>query len=129
MKQILLLLFICFIFSCCEKDDCKKVGMVEIEERIIPDTVMNYEHVQIMIKASATNGCWSDLYVELKEKELFEYSMKAYGTFTCCDVCACPATMVYKDTVIDFQPTQKGTYYFNISELRNKIDVDTMIVK
>lgn len=130
MKKILLPLFVCLVFSGCEKDNYKKIDMVEIEETIIPDTVINYEHVQIKIKASAADLCWSDLFVELKEIELFKYSIKSYGTFTCREGgCVCAGMMLFKDTIINFQPTQKGTYLFNISETRNRIVVDTMIVK
>jgi hypothetical protein len=131
VKKILILLFICFLFPCCDNEDCTKITTVEIEEeRSIPDTVLNNEQVQIIIKASATNLCWRDLYVEFKEKDQFEYSLKAYGTYTCCKGgCACAASMLYMDTVIYFQPTQKGTYLFNISETRNRIVIDTMIVK
>ena len=131
MKQGLFLLFICLLFSSCKDvDDCTKTGQVQIEEWFIADTAMINENIKINIKASATNLCWSDLYIELIEKEQREYSIKAYGTFTCCDGgCACPMAMLYHDTVIDFQPSQRGTYIFNISELKNRIEVDTMIVK
>jgi len=105
--------------------------MVCIEnERVIPETIENMESSQIQIKASAGSSCWSDLYVELRKLDLFEYSIKAYGTFTCHKGgCACPAVMVYKDTIIDFQPTQVGMYLFTISETKNKVDIDTMIVQ
>jgi hypothetical protein len=130
MKQIVILMFISIIFSCRNDNDCTKIGMVAIEdERSIPDTVIINEQVPIKIKASATNWCWSDLYIEFKEKDQFEYSLKAFGTFTCCeDVCACPPTMLYMDTLIYFQPTQKGAYLFRISETSNRIVTDTIIV-
>jgi hypothetical protein len=131
MKHILIPLLYCLLLSCCDDDNCTKIGMVEIEkERSIPDTALTNEQIEIKIKASATNLCWSDLYVEFKETDQFEYSLSAYGTYTCCEgECACPAAMLYMDTVINFQPTQKGTYFFNISETRNRIVTDTMIVK
>ncbi|MCF6353436.1 MAG: hypothetical protein L3J06_10530 [Cyclobacteriaceae bacterium] len=103
--------------------------MVEIDERSIPDTVANNEYIKINVKASAVNLCWGDLYVELKENKPFEYDVKAYGTFTCCDKCACPTAMLYMDTIIDFQPTQKGLYLFHVSELQSKITTDTMVVR
>jgi hypothetical protein len=105
--------------------------MVWIEdERFIPDTVENMESVPIKIKASAGSLCWSDLYVELRKLDAFEYSIKAFGTFTCHKGgCACPDMFVYKDTIIYFQPTQAGMYLFSISETENKVDIDTMIVQ
>lgn len=94
---------------------------------MIPDTVLNMEHSQIMVEAEATNGCWSDLYIELSKIKDFEYSVKAYGTYEGCGTC--PDIMIIKDTIFDFQPTQKGTYLFKISERTDKIFVDTIIVK
>jgi hypothetical protein len=130
MKHILILIFLCFIFSC-DDDDYSRITMVGIEnERVVPDTAENMESVQIKIKASAGSLCWSDLYVELRELDTFEYSIKAFGTFTCHKGgCACPDMMVYKDTIIYFQPTQEGLYLFSISETKNKVDIDTMIVQ
>ena len=115
----------------CNDDDYSRITLVCIEnERFIPDTAENMESVPIKIKASAGSSCWSDLYVELRELEAFEYSIIAFGTFTCHKGgCACPDVMVYKDTIIYFQPTQVGMYLFSISESRNKVDIDTMIVQ
>ena len=115
------------ILSCSDDDCIKRIGMVSIGERIIPDTVMSLDNSQVMIEAEATNGCWSDLYLELNKTDEFEYSLKAYGTYE--SYGACPDIMVYKDTIINFQPTQKGVYLFRISELPNRIIVDTIIVE
>jgi hypothetical protein len=130
MKLILVPTIIFLLLVSCDDHAYRKIGMVEIEkERSIPDTVVYNEHAQIKIKASAPNWCWSDLYVEFKEMDQFEYSLKAYGTYTCRKGgCFCPAAMLYKDTVIYFQPSQKGTYLFYISETRNRIVIDTMIL-
>jgi hypothetical protein len=88
------------------------------------------EPVQISVKASATNLCWSDLYVELGAQDAFTYSLQSYGTFSCCQgLCVCPDQMLYKDTVITFQPAQKGKYYFNIAEPQGSVVFDSMIVE
>src|SRR5688500_14427186 len=122
MKETLFLILVSLILCCCEKDDCKSVRRVQIEEAMIPDTVTIDEPIQIAVKAAATNLCWSDLYVELKEKQQFEYSLQAYGTVTCCeDGCVCPASMLYKDTTLTFSPTQRGMYLFHISETRDRV--------
>lgn len=129
MKRILFLIFLSLSLYRCEEDDSKSIGQVEIEEAMIPDTVAIGGHIEIVVKASATSLCWSDLYVELKEKQQFEYSLKSYGTFTCHeDVCACAAAMLYRDTILTFQPAEKGRYFFHVSETRNRVVIDTMIV-
>jgi hypothetical protein len=129
MKGTLFLILACLILCGCEKDDCKSIRAVQIDEAIIPDTVTIDGPIQIAVKAAATNLCWSDLYVELKEKQQFEYFLKSYGTVTCCeDGCVCPASMLYKDTTLAFQPSQRGMYLFHISETSDRVVVDTMIV-
>jgi hypothetical protein len=127
MKVILICILISLLYSCSEDDCIKRITMVGIGERTIPDTVIRLNHAQIKLEAEATSGCWSDLYIELNEIKEFEYSIKAYGTFESCGIC--PHNMVYKDTVIDFQPTQTGVYLFKISELPDRIIFDTIIVE
>jgi hypothetical protein len=127
MKKILFSALLVVLYSCAEDDCIKRIDMVGIGERTIPDTIFNLDHAQLILKAEAINGCWSNLYLELNENNDFEYTLKAYGTYESCG--ACPSVMVYQDTIIDFHPTQTGTYLFKISELPNQIVVDTIIVK
>ena len=129
MKRTVFLILLSLSLYCCEKDERQRIGQVGIEEVMIPDTVTIDGPVEIAVKASATNLCWSNLYVELKEKQQFEYSLQSFGTFTCYkEGCACPAAMRYRDTILNFQPPKKGRYFFHISETRNRVVVDTMIV-
>ena len=126
--KALIICVLAIILSSCSDDNCEKqVGMVGIAEWTIPDTVLNFENSQIIVKAVASNGCWSNLYLELNEINEFEYSLKAYGTYESCG--ACPDIMVYHDTIIDLQPMQRGSYIFNISELPDRQIIDTIIVK
>ena len=131
MEKTFILAFICVTLISCEREmnDCPSVHMAQIEDAIIPDTVSMDELVQISVEASATNLCWSNLYVELKAEDAFTYSLQSYGTFSCCvELCACPESMLYKDTLITFQPAQKGKYFFNIAETQGRVAVDSMIV-
>jgi hypothetical protein len=128
MKANLLFILIFLFLSCCDDDNCiKRIGMINISETMIPDTVMNFDNIQIVAEAEATSGCWSDLYIELNETGKLEYSIKAFGTYKSCGICPC--IMVYKYTAINFQPTQKGVHLFKIYQLPNRIIVDTMIVE
>jgi hypothetical protein len=103
--------------------------MVQIYSSDIADTVIQNESTSIKINASAPNGCWSNLFVEIKSESTFDYSVKAYGTFSCREGgCACPDILVGMDTIINFQPTQKGEYVFNVYTSKDSITIDTMIV-
>ena len=104
--------------------------MVQIENFNIADTVLQNESVPISIKASANNGCWGELFVEFKNEDPFEYSIKSFGTYSCYEGgCACPAVMVYHDTIIDFLPIEKGTYLIRIQKNLNTAVTDTLIVR
>ena len=132
MKAILTAILLCLMISCLdEKDDyvyyIKKIGAVQIDEALIPDTAKNLEFVQIKSRASANNGCWKDLNFELKAINTYEYTLKAYGTYESYGVC--PDIMVYRDTIIQFKPIQKGSYLFYITRKPSEIDIDTMLVE
>ena len=133
MKVLLIFILTSLLLSC-NKDDYHTgismygSGQVGIRETNIPDTVTIFDQVQISAKAEAINGCWSDLYFNFNESGEFEYSLEAYGKYTNLNG-VCPDIMVYKDTMINFQPTQKGKYFFNVSRFKDSIIVDTMIVK
>ena len=130
MRYIFAPFLILFILTGCHKKDCTSIGPVAIVNAMIPDTVLNQQNVPLRIKAIGASLCWSDLYVELKEEAPLQYSLNAFGTFTCCDgFCACPTSVIYKDTTVYFKPSQPGTYLFLISYSINNVDIDTMIVK
>ena len=112
----------------CKKECKKNTTVASIAERAIPDTSMVNEDVELSVKA--LTYCYDDdLYVELNDKEQFSYTLKAYASSICCNgECVCPTAIKYKDTLIHFQPAQKGTYLFYITERKDIIKVDTMIV-
>jgi hypothetical protein len=130
MRNFFLILFICLFFNNCERNPyTKEIGMVQIYNSQIADTAFQNENSDIRIIASAPNGCWSNLFVEMKSHSSFKYTIKAYGTFSCREGgCACPDILVGMDTIIRFQPTQKGEYIFNVYTIKDSITVDTMIV-
>lgn len=129
MRLIFYVILIILTVSCSVESDnyIKRKDIVHISEALIPDTSNNLEIVQIRAKAVETNGCWSDLYFVMEKKSEFEYSLKALGTYESNGVC--PTVMVYKDTIIDFMPTHKGIYFFQIIQSKDKIKLDTMYVE
>jgi hypothetical protein len=130
MKTLILIIVITIIFltatGCVKDPSIERLGMVQIENSIITDTLLIYETATAAIKASATNGCWSNLFVEFKRADTYTYSIKAFGVFESGG--ACPAVMVYHDTIIDFQLYEKGTYIFRIQKNPNNFITDTLIV-
>lgn len=128
MRAYVLLILIFILISCSKNENSdRNIGMVGICEVIIPDTVTSLEKIQVYAKAEATNGCWGNLHLELNKVNEFEYSIKAFGTFESSG--ACPEVMVYKDSVLDFQPMQKGICIFKISQSPNLIVIDTLVIE
>jgi hypothetical protein len=105
----------------------KGTSIVYIDEYSIPDTATNLVSTQIKAHAYETNGCWRNLYFELIKDNTFEYEVTAYGSYESSG--ACPDVMVYRDTVINFKPSQKGLYLFHIHTEPKVIKTDTMIVR
>jgi hypothetical protein len=128
MRAYVFLILIFISISCSKNENSdRNIGMVGISEVIIPDTVTSLENIQVYAKAEATNGCWNNLYLDLSKVNEFEYYIKAFGTFESSG--ACPEVMVYKDSVIDIQPMQKGIYIFKISQSPNLIVIDTLVIE
>ena len=127
MKNLFYVALIILFFIGCE-EDCEKLRNSHISKKTIPKTASVLDTVQLEVTAFASNGCWSDLFVELNQQSAFEYTVEAFGTLTCCDECVCPQVEVEADTIINFVPDQKGVYLFYVSQLNNQIDVDTLIV-
>ncbi len=105
----------------------KKVDAVNISTISIPKTSSVSQKIQIYAQAEAPNGCWSNLYFALNKYDAFNYELSAFGTFESLGYCA--EMMVYKDSVIEFEPNAKGTYYFHITQVPYKVNVDTLIVE
>lgn len=127
MKNVFRIALIILLFMGCE-EDCEELRKSNISEKNIPKTASVSETVQLEVTAFASNGCWSDLYVELNQQSTFIFTIEAFGTVTCCDECACPGVEVETDTIINFVPEETGTYLFYVSKLNNQIDIDTLAV-
>jgi hypothetical protein len=130
MKLILFLSILFSIISCVAKNEnyFKKTDVIAISKYSIPDSSIVFDTIQIEAKAEEPNGCWSNLNFVLSKSKDFEYRLKAFGTFESKGG-VCPAVMVYKDTLIDFLPTQKGIYLFYVNETPSQVKIDTLIVK
>jgi hypothetical protein len=102
-------------------------GQIYISEFNKPDTVSIFNEVQIYAKAQAMNGCWHDITFDFEKLNNFEYSIKAFALYTNYSG-KCPEVLVIQDTIIYFQPTQKGSYIFNIFNTQDSVTVDTLIV-
>lgn len=128
LRTNFILVLLTFLVSCVDNQDnfVKKRLPVDIHESTIPTTGEINQDVQFDLRAQATNGCYSDLEIELIEINSRHFLFKATGLFQSNGIC--PATMVYKDTIITLRPTMTGKYFFQTNEDPFEIRKDTIYI-
>lgn len=128
MKIYLFFLLVCLMVCCKDPADqyVKRFDRVDITKISIPDTAINQQRLWIRAMAQADNGCWSNLYFELKKTKEFEYTLTAYGTYESFGKCS--TKIVTQDTVISFLPKQTGTYHFLIARESDKTEKDSVVI-
>ncbi len=117
LKNIkLILILLAILFSCVDNQDnfSTRIVPVEIYESSVPTSGTVNQDIQILLKAQATNGCYSNLEVNLIKIDSRHFLIKAKGVFKTNGIC--PDVMVYKDTILNFKPTSTGDYFFQINE-------------
>jgi hypothetical protein len=116
LKNIMpILILLTILFSCDDHANfMTRIAPIDIYESTIPTSGTVNQDIQILLKAQATNGCYSDLEISLIEIDSRHFLIKATGLFKTNGIC--PNVMVYKDTVINFKPTSTGDYFFQINE-------------
>jgi hypothetical protein len=115
------------LISCTSKDNHVKMTVpVTISKIVMPGKAQLNQAIDIQLTAEATDGCYRDLKIAMTEIDSTHFLFKATGMFETYG--ACPAIMVYSDTIIYFKPTLKGKYYFQTNENPAKIMRDTLEV-
>jgi hypothetical protein len=131
MKPVIFIIIVLVSLSCLKLSNneyyIRMTSEVEISHVIMPDTVDNNSPAEIIVRAKAPNGCWSDLNFILTKDNLYEYSLKAFGIYE--SYGSCPEVIVYGDSTITFQPDQAGLYKFYIYKGYNDLEIDTLIVR
>jgi len=125
--KLIFLLGIAPILSCDDRDPPKSRRLrVEIYRSDIPPRGTVGQQIPIEASLSATNGCYSDLEMEMVEIDSRHYLLKATGAFITFG--ACPEEMVYQDTIVYFQPTLPGAYFFQVNQAPFDVRRDTLLV-
>ena len=122
--------FLIALITSCLRDDefyVKRTDLIHITEYSIPDSATVADTVQITATAQENNGCWRDLDFSFQQVGDSVYALSAYGTYE--SYGTCPQVIVSIDTVINFTPTQRGTYIFHVARDSYIAEVDTMFVK
>lgn len=132
MRKLFLFLAIPLLLSSCNLDGDSHeqyTGYVSVYETQIPDSAMVSENISILAKASAPNGCWSNLNIYLGKSASVDtlYGISATGFFESYDG-ICADVLVTKETTFDFKADTVGTYIF-VSYLASlATSMDTLVV-
>ena len=123
-----LMLLLGCLFTDCETPENEFEGTIplEIKEVTIPETGQLNSNIQILAYTEASNGCFKDLKITLREINSQFFLLRATSFFESTN--ACPAGMVSLDTTIVFKPASAGTYYFQTNEDPFRVKLDTLVV-
>jgi hypothetical protein len=109
------LISLILLVSCHEESDVRNnLRSVKIYESVFPENGLVNQPISLLLKAEATNGCYSDFKFSLKKVEDFKYEITATARYQSNG--ACPDVMVYADSTIQFTTAVSGEYLFLINK-------------
>ena len=91
----------------------KYTGYVSVVETIIPDSAVAGQTIPLYARATAPNGCWSDIKIHLGKATFADtvYGISSTGLYESYDN-LCFEILVSADTTFHFKPDSSGTYLF-----------------
>lgn len=116
LKALSLLMPMLLILASCDPSGEsyeKFTGYVSIVETNIPDSGVVGQTVPIFARASAPNGCWSDLKIYFGKSETIDtiYGISSTGLYESQNG-LCTDIIISADTTFGFKPDSSGTYIF-----------------
>ncbi len=116
LKTYSLLIPLLLILASCDpagESHEKFTGYVSVMETIIPDSGVVGQTVPVFARASAPNGCWSDLKIFLGKSVTDDtiYGISATGLYESYNG-LCTDIIISTDTTFGFKPDSSGTYIF-----------------
>ena len=100
--------------------------VIPIEERMVPENGVVNTPLNISVRASAENGCWSNIHFRLEEKDERRYEIVALADFE--SYGECPDIVVSGDTLLTLTPTEPRNYFNKVWMSTTKYELDTIVV-
>ena len=97
-----------------------------ITAKSIPAAGKVGETLNIIATAEAYSDCWSNLMLNFKESETLEYHLYATGNYE--SYGTCNATIITRDSIIEFKPLTAGKYVVKTMRSPQWIETDTIFV-
>ncbi|MBK6345189.1 MAG: hypothetical protein IPN08_04900 [Bacteroidales bacterium] len=116
LKLFISFLLVPFIIVSCDlngESHEKYTGYVSVVETIIPDSAWTGQSVPVYARATAPNGCWSDLKLYLGKSVVADtvYGISATGLYESYNG-LCTEVLISDDTTFNFKPEVSGMYLF-----------------
>ncbi len=100
--------------------------MIPIDERMVPKNAVVNTPLNISVRATAENGCWSNIHFRLEEKDERRYEIFALADFE--SYGDCPAIAVSGDTILKLTPSEPRNYFIKVWMSPTKYELDTIVV-
>ena len=123
-------LLLCILaVSCLHDDDDARFVLIPVdtEASTVADTGVVNEDIEAEITVVATNGCYSDLRVELEQRDANHFIVK--GVALNHKWPACADVMVYRTGKLTFRAATAGLYYFQMNQAPFDIRIDTIVIR
>lgn len=114
--------------SCTSKEDTiSTFRPVYVEVNSMPARGRVNEPIEIHLTAIASNGCYSNLIVNMTLSSARTIVISGNGLAE--SSLACPTVLVESDTVLHFTPMMEGEYYFQFNKGPLPVRLDTLVVQ
>lgn len=100
--------------------------MIPIDERMVPKNAVVNTPLNISVRATAENGCWSNIHFRLVENDERRYEIFALADFE--SYGDCPAIAVSGDTILKLTPSEPRNYFIKVWMSPTKYELDTIVV-
>lgn len=101
--------------------------IIPIDERVVPAEGQVNRPVDIYLRSTLDNGCWSNISFLLKEDKEQHFSVWALADFE--SYGTCPTVEVTGDTILSFTPEVTGEHVFFFWKNLHEYETDTIMIK
>jgi hypothetical protein len=100
--------------------------VIPLDQKSVPETATVNTPLSIYAKATAENGCWSNIHFVFDTLAAKEFELYALADFESNGVC--PTIALMADTVINITPVTPGEYTIKFWNSASTWDIDTINV-
>ncbi len=127
--KLLPLLIIIFLQACRVDPPHSKFSnlVIAVAERSVPENGLVDTPLTIFARATADNGCWSNINFRLEERNDREYDLFALADFETFG--ECPDVVVSGDTVLTITFPEPHDYIIRVWMSSSKYELDTIKVR